>query len=200
MYEQYSVQYDEADCRNPAAICQTMNNTEWIPFVTIGDFHDETNGRIANLSTYVIPQFWTYEKFKDGSIQKIFYDAIECRPIFENVNDLALEKELIPLYAESKWWCPDLKEITLNNDPFTYTVGQDLNFVINFCDVAAEAKGVVDPNCETNHTLIYEYIDKCRVSHKFIRNYFIPYEYLRNGNMSYLGEIRLEIDFQPAVT
>ena len=88
-----------------------------------------------------------------------------------------------------------MKEITLNNDPFTYIVGQDLNFVINFCDVAAEAKGVVDPNCETNHTLIYEYIDKCRISHKFIRNYFIPYDYLRNGNMSYLGEIRLEVDF-----
>ena len=93
-----------------------------------------------------------------------------------------------------------MKEITLNNDPFTYNVGQDLNFVINFCDVAAEAKGVVDPNCETNHTLIYEYIDKCRISHKFVRNYFNPVEFTNNKKMSYLGENRLEIDFYKGVT
>ena len=102
---------------------------------------------------------------------------------------------MIPLYDKSTLWCPDLKEITLNNDTFTYRVGQDLNFVINFCDVAAEAKGVIDPNCEANHTLVYDYIDKCRVSHKFVKNYFNPKEYSKNGKMSYLGENRIEVDF-----
>jgi hypothetical protein len=88
-----------------------------------------------------------------------------------------------------------LKEITLNNDPFTYNVGQDLNFVINFCDVAAEAKGVVDPNCETNHTLIYEYIDKCRISHKFVRNYFNPVEFTKNKKMSSKKKLSCHVDW-----
>ena len=146
-----------------------MNNTQWMPFVTIGDFHNDTTGRIANLSTYIVPQFYTEEKFKDGSTKRIFYDAIECSAVFENVDDLALKEELVPLYSGSTWWCPNLQEITLNNDPTTYNVGQNFNFVINFCDIAAEAKGVIDPNCETNRTLIYDYIDKCRVAQKFVR-------------------------------
>ena len=87
-----------------------MNNTQWMPFVTI---HDQNINKVANLSIYVIPQFFTYEKFADGTWAETFYDAIPCSPIFENISDRALEEELIPLWPGTQWWCPDVKEITL---------------------------------------------------------------------------------------
>ena len=57
--ENSTVQYEVDDCNSEAAKCVKMNNTQWMPFVTIGDFHNETTGRIANLSTYIVPQFYT---------------------------------------------------------------------------------------------------------------------------------------------
>ena len=73
--------------------------------------------------------------------------------------------------------------------------------MINFCDVAAEAKGEINPNCETNYTRIFDYLDLCRISHKFVRQYFNPKEYEdKNGEMSYLGENRIIVDFIRDVT
>ena len=117
-----------------------MNNTQWIPFVTIYDGNNSTM-RIGNLSNYVIPQFYTLEKDLNGDTKETFYDAIECGPIFKNVEDASLKSELEPLWKGTKWWCPDLKNVILNNDPWTYNIGQNFNFVINFCDRAAETKG-----------------------------------------------------------
>jgi hypothetical protein len=47
----------------------------------------------------------------------------------------------VPLWEGTKWWCPDLKDVILNNDPWTYNIGQNFNFVVNFCDKAAGTKG-----------------------------------------------------------
>ena len=185
------------DCSDPIAKCMTMNNTQWIPFVTIGDFN---SNKVANLSAYVIPQFWTYQKFLNGTEKTQFYDAIPCSQIFANTTDESLKDELIPLFNGSEWWCPDLKNITLNNDPFAYFIGQNFNFVVNFCDVAAAAKGADNSTCETDRTLIQDYIDKCRISHKFIRNYFNPKDFSITQTMSYIAEYKLTADFQRNVT
>ena len=45
-----------------------METTEWMPFVTIGDFHYDST-RVANLSTYVIPEFYIYVKNIDGTTE-----------------------------------------------------------------------------------------------------------------------------------
>ena len=66
-----------------------MNNTQWMPFVTM---RDDNINQVANLNTYVIPQFFTFERFADGSSIETFYDTIPCKPIFENTTDVALKK------------------------------------------------------------------------------------------------------------
>ena len=78
-----------------------MNNFQWIPFVT---FEDYNVNKAANLSDYVIPQFWTYQKFLNETAEKNqthFYDAIPCSKVFENVTDDSLLKELLPLWEGS---------------------------------------------------------------------------------------------------
>lgn len=54
--------FTEDDCSKPEAKCIKMNNTQWMPFVTIGDFNT-----IKNLDNIVVPQFWTYVKDLDGN-------------------------------------------------------------------------------------------------------------------------------------
>ena len=54
--------FTEDDCSKPEAKCIKMNNTQWMPFVTISDFNT-----IKNLDNIVVPQFWTYVKDLDGN-------------------------------------------------------------------------------------------------------------------------------------
>ena len=50
--EESTVSYGYDDCSNPNTKCMTMNNTQWIPFVTLEDMKIVP---LANLSTYVVP-------------------------------------------------------------------------------------------------------------------------------------------------
>lgn len=97
----------------------------------------------------------------NGTYEK-WFAAVECSSIYPaniTATNARLEIELDPLYGESVWFCPNISNIILQNDPFTYTFGHNLNFVLNYCDVSAERKGIVDPNCETNHTVVMEYLN-----------------------------------------
>jgi hypothetical protein len=87
----------------------------------------------------------------------------------------------------------------LQNDPWQYNFGTNLNYVVNFCWVSAARKGIVDPNCVTGDSL-YAYIDKTRVSHKFVRQFFNPITALANQTMEYVGEQRMESDFARNIT
>ena len=96
-----------------------MNNFQWIPFFTFIDYNDPV---VPNLSDYVKPQFWTYQRFlNETKPVTVFYDAIPCSEVFKDVTDESLLKELEPMWEETEWWCPNLPAITLNNNilPFT---------------------------------------------------------------------------------
>lgn len=71
---------------------------------------------------------------------------------------------------------------------------------MNFCWVSAARKGVVDPNCVTDNSTLYAYVDATRVSHKFVRQFFNPATILETGLMEYIGEQRMESDFAPTIT
>ena len=87
MLEKETLSY--VDCGSQDAICTTMNNYQWVPFVSIYDFHIEKNSK-----AYVTPQFWTYVKREDGSKDYVFYDAISCKDLFKGVTDLNFKEEL----------------------------------------------------------------------------------------------------------
>ena len=72
--------------------------------------------------------------------------------------------------------------------------------MINYCTVSATRKGIVDPNCETNTTVVLDYVASTRVFHKFVRQYFNPFYYLTNATMEYLADFRVESDFVPLMT
>lgn len=72
--------------------------------------------------------------------------------------------------------------------------------MINFCYVSAARKGIVDPDCVTDPTTLYAYINAARVSHKFVRQFFNPNTILETGLMEYIGENRMESDFVPIIT
>ncbi len=66
--------------------------------------------------------------------------------------------------------------------------------------MSALRKNISDPNCVTDNTTLYDYIDATRVSHKFVRQFFNPSTILEGGSMEYIGEQRMESDFSAIIT
>lgn len=73
--------------------------------------------------------------------------------------------------------------------------------MVNFCDVVATRKGIVDPDCVPNSSSeMWNYINMARISTKYVRQYFNPQFFMANGTMEYIAEMRQEIDFDLDVT
>ena len=72
--------------------------------------------------------------------------------------------------------------------------------MVNFCFVSAERKGIIDPDCVTNKTQIFSYLNNTRVSSKYVRQFFNPETILETGFMEYIGEQRMESDFVENLT
>ena len=95
-------------------MCTKMNSTQWMPFFTILDYNPNI---VPNISDYVIPQFCTYQSsLHNPEGEKKFINAIPCSKVFENVTDDSLKAELVPLWEGTQWMCPNVTEITLNNN------------------------------------------------------------------------------------
>jgi hypothetical protein len=47
-------------------------------------------------------------------------------------------------------WCPDTQEVQMLNNPYLFNNGININFVVNFCDVAATAFNESTENCLTS--------------------------------------------------
>ncbi len=65
----------DLDCGKEDAECITMQNYQWVPFVSLFDF---STNPTADLSTYVTPQFYKYQYTQAGEPIYKFYDAIPC--------------------------------------------------------------------------------------------------------------------------
>jgi hypothetical protein len=123
------------------------------------DFNNAAT-KVANLSTIIVPEFYFYQNAA-GVETYTWYDAIPCteyyKQIYGSMDDLppSLMEELIPIH-NTTWLCPNIphgdEQYYLQNDPWQYNFGADLNFVVNFCYVSALRKGIVDPNCVTDST------------------------------------------------
>jgi hypothetical protein len=135
----------------------------------------------------------------------VWYDAIPCQDyylrIYGSLDNMpyTLRNELIQI-NNTPWLCPDMpissdEQYVLQNDPYQYNFGANLNFVVNFCYVSAARKNITDPNCVTDPTQLATYIDHMRVAHKFVRQFFNPSTVLDYHTMEYIGEQRMESDF-----
>ena len=93
------------------------------------------------------------------------------------------------MFADSEWFCPKLtsestEQIYLQYDPKNYPFGISFNMVINFCDVVAKRKGIVDPDCksiyEGDRNTTYNYLNKIIWNHKIVRKFFNPDTYRKD--------------------
>ena len=82
-------------------------------------------------------------------------DLYKTKPCSDIYDDKKLMGQFQP-YKETSygWYCPDLKEIKVQNDPRADPNGIASFFIINYCDFAAQSLGYNDPNCEVNHSTI----------------------------------------------
>jgi hypothetical protein len=145
--------------------------------------YDYNDAPVANLSTYIVSEFYVYKNTPSGD-NYTYYDAVPCvdyfTTIFGSFDDIpySLQSELVKIH-NTTWMCPNFpitgeSQYILQNDPWQYNFGEDLNYSVNFCWVSAKRKGVTDPNCVTDTSILYSYIDSVRVAHKFVRQYFNP--------------------------
>lgn len=84
--------------------------------------------------------------------------------------------------------------------PGNYTIYADsdfdqfyssLSFVVDYCDTIADITGVPNPNCNTDHTEVLNYVSQnVKVYHKFVRQYFDPDTYDATETMAYTEENR----------
>ena len=163
--------------------------------------------KVANLSSYVIPEFYIYELDPDGTEKYTWIEAVDCFDYFNNIYGSrknyphTLPDEMIPLH-NTTWLCPNIPndEYILQNDPFNFNFGTNLNFVVNLCTVVADRKGIYDPNCVSNRSEVFDYIDKARVYHKFVRQYFNPRHFMEERELDYVADNRAQSDFVKGIT
>ena len=162
------------NCSAEENTCQFQNATTFTPFVLIMDYNP-AGTKVSNLSTVVVPEFYTFQTDQFGNVEYSWFEAVDCIDLYTNifgsVDNIpkSLKAELEPLRGD-RWLCPNLgsEGYILQNDPWTQNVGTNLNFVVNFCSVSAQRQNITDSGCMTNPTEQYQYIDKTRVQHKFV--------------------------------
>jgi hypothetical protein len=95
-----------------------------------------------------------------------------------------------------------LPTITLNNniEQGSLRVGQNFNFVLNYCKNAGSSEGINKPICEQDDETLDNYASLLRISHKFVRQYFNPKTYTKKNPMSYVGDNRMTADIMPGAT
>lgn len=131
------------DCSAVDNECQFLNSTTFMPFVLLEDNHP-ASVKVSNLSTVIVPEFYTYQVDQFGVKTFTWHDAVDCTEMYTGVfgsyEDIppSLRGELTPLHG-NRWLCPNFgnSSYILQNDPWTQNVGTNLNFVVNFCTVSA---------------------------------------------------------------
>ena len=129
-----------------------------------------------NISNYVVPIFYKTSSNADRGNE--YYRAINCNERFpeapEEMKDQYyddLEHNL--LVVSTGYLCPDIDSIEILNDGLQVDIQQYSNFQMQivYCDVAADRLRVDVGTCETNHTLVDEWLavhQVMRIDTKFI--------------------------------
>lgn len=81
--------------------------------------------------------FYSASKQLGGSTQYKFFPAARCKDIYAAEisagNDFYTEE-----FGDGNWICPDVRQITIQNNPFIFDSGSNFNMVVNDCLVATE--------------------------------------------------------------
>ena len=154
------------DCTADKNECQSLNGTTYMPFVFI-------TGDPATNPQYVVPEFYAYQEFADGTTSTNFYSAVPCTQIYDALygsSDNYPESLWLEVIS-ADWLCPNIpvgQSYTLSNDPFLSLFGSNFNFVVNLCQYAATTSAADKALCETDEQTILDYLFDIQVVYKSV--------------------------------
>ena len=71
-----------------------MDSTDFMPFIQVNDFNDPAI-RVANLSTYIIPEFFLTTKAENSTEKVITWlDTTPCSELYKEIHSETLDAEL----------------------------------------------------------------------------------------------------------
>ena len=85
------------------------------------------------------------------------YKTKLCTELYANTDtDPRLIDQFMPYKSMTDsltfdWYCPEIPDIVVQNDPSVNIDGIASYFVLNYCDLAASNLDYVDDNCVTDH-------------------------------------------------
>ena len=72
------------DCSAEGNKCQFLNSTTFMPFVLLVD-NNAPGTKVANLSTVIVPEFYTYQIYANGSDVYEWYDTVDCIDLYSEI-------------------------------------------------------------------------------------------------------------------
>lgn len=103
-----------------------------------------------------------------------------------------------------QWYCPDIQDIELQNDPRQDPDGISSLFIINYCDYTALNLRYEDPNCEIDKSKTNTIASSWLVNSKIITQFFDPVSNSEDSQslgprnaVSKSGTLDLESDMTP---
>ena len=84
--------------------------------------------------------FYEYDFTKNSDTDEVAKENITWRkavPCYDLFNSAEVFEEEFNKDGNYTWYCPDVKNITLNNDPYLYDYGKGRSFVmvVNSCHI-----------------------------------------------------------------
>ena len=159
-----------------------MPTDDFIPAIQIID----KSGLERNITKFIVPYFTVVTQttnFDTGAITTVtdLYETKPCTDLYDQDLHLKLVSQFKP-YKDSSydWYCPDLADLKVQNDPRADPDGVASFFIINYCDYAATNLGYDDANCETDHDTVDKRTTTMIVNTKTVNKYFDPNSYLDN--------------------
>jgi hypothetical protein len=108
----YVSESNNVDCLAEGNECQHLNATQLLPFVLIAD-NNKDAVKVANLSTYLVSEFYVYKTTLNGDPEYTWYDAVPCvdyfTTIYESFDNIpaSLQSELFKIH-NTTWMCPNI--------------------------------------------------------------------------------------------
>jgi len=148
--------------------------------------------------------FYAANRTSSTSIDFHFFPAARCKDIYapeiESGSDFYQEE-----FSAGGWICPDIRNITVFNNPFIFDSGTNFVMVVNDCTVAVESDLKHNLTSYANSECLATedaktYADDMRVSYKIMGQNFNPSEYSQNLKTSSVMKRRFTTDLMTQFT
>lgn len=163
----------------------SVSTQDFIPAIQIVD----STGAQANVTQYLVPYFSIVRQTTDPttgatSSKPELFETKLCTDLYQDSANESLLSQFSPAergISSYAWYCADSATVEIMNDPMTNPYGTASSFVVNYCDTAAANLKYVDPNCETDHTVVDSATKNFVINTKTVNRYFNPDSYHADG-------------------